>query len=335
MDKQNIFQGLRKIISEDNIKIDEPMSKHTSFKIGGPADFFVVAKTIEEVEKVLEFSKEKSVPLFITGNGSNLLVSDEGVRGVVLKIAIDNLEILELDSEETAKVTFQKDETKETTKIDLQESEAKGTTKNIIAKVGAGVKIMALAQEFKKQGISGFEELAGIPGTIGGANYMNAGAYGKEMKDIIVETKALNKETGKIETLKNEQQNLEYRNSIFKQKKYIILETTLRLQNGNSEEIEQKMNEYLKQRKEKQPLEYPSAGSTFKRGDGFITAKLIDECALKGYQIGGAQISEKHAGFIINKGNATSKDILDLIEYTKKKVFEKFGVQIEEEIEII
>ena len=307
MDKQNIFQGLRKIISEDNIKIDEPMSKHTSFKIGGPADFFVVAKTIEEVEKVLEFSKQNNIPLFITGNGSNLLVSDEGVRGIVLKIAIDNFE----------------------------KSEAKGTEKNIIVKVGAGVKIMALAQELKKQGISGFEELAGIPGTIGGANYMNAGAYGKEIKDLIVTTKALNKETGKIEILKNEQQNLEYRNSIFKQKKFIILETTLRLQKGNSDEIEQKMNEYLKQRKEKQPLEYPSAGSTFKRGDDFITAKLIDECGLKGYQIGGAQISEKHAGFIINKGNATSKDILDLIAYTKKKVFEKFGVQIEEEIEIL
>ena len=344
MDKQNIFQGLRKIISEDNIKIDEPMSKHTSFKIGGPADFFVVAKTIEEVEKVLEFSKQNNIPLFITGNGSNLLVSDEGVGGVVLKIAIDNLEILELNSEETAKVTFQKDETKEIVKDNLQkskitetlqESKNKGTAKNIIVKVGAGVKIMALAQELKKQGISGFEELAGIPGTIGGANYMNAGAYGKEIKELIVTTIVLNKETGKIETLKNEQQNLGYRNSIFKQKKFIILETTLRLQKGNSDEIEQKMNEYLKQRKEKQPLEYPSAGSTFKRGDGVITAKLIDECGLKGYQIGGAQISEKHAGFIINKGNATSKDILDLIAYTKKKVFEKFGVQIEEEIEII
>ena len=307
MDKQNIFQGLRKIISEDNVKIDEPMLKHTSFKIGGPADFFVVAKTIEEVEKVLEFSKQNNIPLFITGNGSNLLVSDEGVRGIVLKIAIDNFE----------------------------KSEAKGTEKNIIVKVGAGVKIMALAQELKKQGISGFEELAGIPGTIGGANYMNAGAYGKEIKELIVTTIVLNKETGKIETLKNEQQNLGYRNSIFKQKKFIILETTLRLQKGNSDEIEQKMNEYLKQRKEKQPLEYPSAGSTFKRGDDFITAKLIDECGLKGYQIGGAQISEKHAGFIINKGNATSKDILDLIAYTKKKVFEKFGVQIEEEIEIL
>ena len=164
---------------------------------------------------------------------------------------------------------------------------------------------------------------------------MNAGAYGREMKDVIIETKAYNKETGEIEVLKNEDQKLEYRSSIFKNKKYVILETTLRLQKGKAEEIEKKLNDYLLQRKEKQPLEYPSAGSTFKRGEGFITAKLIDECGLKGYKIGGAQISEKHAGFIINKDNATTKDILDLIEYTKKKVFEKFGVQIEEEIEII
>ena len=164
---------------------------------------------------------------------------------------------------------------------------------------------------------------------------MNAGAYGKEMKDVIIETKVLNKETNTIETLKKEEQELKYRSSLFKNKKYIILETTMKLQKGNTEEIEKKMNEYLTQRKEKQPLEYPSAGSTFKRGNGFITAKLIDECGLKGYQIGGAQISEKHAGFIINKDKATTKDILDLIEYTKKKVFEKFGVQIEEEVEII
>ena len=164
---------------------------------------------------------------------------------------------------------------------------------------------------------------------------MNAGAYGREMKDIIIETKVLNKETVNIEILKNEEQELKYRSSIFKNKKYVILETTLQFKKGNTEEIEKKMNEYLIQRKEKQPLEYPSAGSTFKRGDGYITAKLIDDCGLKGYQIGGAQISEKHAGFIINKRGATTKDILDLIDYTKKKVFEKFGVHIEEEVEII
>ena len=304
LDNENILLDLRKIISEENIKINEPMSKHTSFKIGGPAEFYVIAKTIEDIQNVVEFAKNTQRNLCIIGNGSNLLVSDNGIKGIVLKIAVDNIEILESDF-------------------------------GVLVRAGAGVKVMALAQELKKQGITGFEELAGIPGTIGGANYMNAGAYGKEIKDIIIETKVLNKETGEIEIFKNDEQELKYRSSIFKNKKYIILETTLNLSKGKTEEIERKMNEFLAQRKEKQPFENPSAGSTFKRGKGFITAKLIDECGLKGFQIGGAQISEKHAGFIINKNNATSKDILDLIEYTKKKVFEKFGVQIEEEVEII
>lgn len=304
MDKQKIFEDLRKIILEENIKVDEPMSKHTSFKTGGPAEFYITAKTIEDIQNIFQYTKTNRIKLYIIGNGSNLLVSDEGIKGIVLKIAVDNIETLESDF-------------------------------GILVNAGAGVKTMALAQILKKDGITGFEELAGIPGTIGGANYMNAGAYGKELKDIIVETKVINKETGKIETLKKEEQELKYRSSIFKNKKYIIIETTFNLQRGKPEEIERRMNEFSIQRKEKQPLEYPSAGSTFKRGDGFITAKLIDECGLKGYTIGGAQISEKHAGFIINKGNATSKDILDLIDYTKKKVFEKFGVQIEEEVEII
>ena len=257
-----------------------------------------------QVIELVKYSKENNLKLYIIGNGSNLLISDEGVRGIVAKVTFDDV-LFEEEKEE------------------------------IIVTVGAGCKIMALAQLLKKNEITGFEELSGFPGTIGGANYMNAGAYGREMKDVIIETKAYNKETGEIEVLKNEDQKLEYRSSIFKNKKYVILETTLRLQKGKAEEIEKKLNDYLLQRKEKQPLEYPSAGSTFKRGEGFITAKLIDECGLKGYKIGGAQISEKHAGFIINKDNATTKDILDLIEYTKKKVFEKFGVQIEEEIEII
>ena len=301
---ERVLSDLKKVIPEENIKINEPMSKHTSFKTGGPADIYIIGKTLEQIQEVLKYSNQNNIQLYIIGNGSNLLVSDEGIKCIVLKIAVDNIETLESDF-------------------------------GVLVKAGAGVKIMALAQILKKDGITGFEELAGIPGTMGGANYMNAGAYGKELKDIIVSTKAINKETGKIETLKNEEQELKYRNSIFKNRKYIIIETMLNLQKGIPEEIERKMNDFLNQRKEKQPIEYPSAGSTFKRGEGFITAKLIDECGLKGYQIGGAQISEKHAGFIINKNNATSKDILDLIKYTKKKVFEKFGVQIEEEVEII
>ena len=304
LEAERVLSDLKKVIPEENIKINEPMSKHTSFKTGGPAEIYIIGKTLEQIQEVLKYSNQNNIQLYIIGNGSNLLVSDEGIKGIVLKIAVDNIETLESDF-------------------------------GVLVKAGAGVKIMALAQILKKDGITGFEELAGIPGTMGGANYMNAGAYGKELKDIIVSTKAINKETGEIETLKNEEQELNYRSSIFKNRKYIIIETMLNLQKGIPEEIERKMNDFLNQRKEKQPIEYPSAGSTFKRGEGFITAKLIDECGLKGYQIGGAQISEKHAGFIINKNNATSKDILDLIKYTKKKVFEKFGVQIEEEVEII
>lgn len=304
LDKYKLLSNLIEFIPKDKIKIEEPMSKHTSFKTGGNAEIFVIIEKENQIKKLLEYTRKNDIKLYIIGNGSNLIVSDEGVKGIVAKIAFEET-IITKDEE------------------------------NIIVKAGAGVKVMALAQMLKQEEITGFEELSGFPGTIGGANYMNAGAYGKEMKDVILETKALNRETGKIEVLNNKEQKLEYRSSIFKNKKYIILQTTMKFQNGKKEEIEQKMNEYLSQRKEKQPLEYPSAGSTFKRGDGFITAKLIDECGLKGYQIGGAQISEKHAGFIINKDNATSKDILDLINYTKKKVFEKFGVQIEEEVEII
>ena len=304
LEAERVLSDLKKVIPEENIKINEPMSKHTSFKTGGPAEIYIIGKTLEQIQEVLKYSNQNNIQLYIIGNGSNLLVLDEGIKGIVLKIAVDNIETLESDM-------------------------------GVLVKAGAGVKIMALAQTLKKDGITGFEELAGIPGTMGGANYMNAGAYGKELKDIIVSTKAINKETGKIEILKNEEQELKYRSSIFKNRKYIIIETMLNLQKGIPEEIERKMSNFSNQRKQKQPIEYPSAGSTFKRGEGFITAKLIDECGLKGYQIGGAQISEKHAGFIINKNNATSKDILDLIKYTKKKVFEKFGVLIEEEVEII
>ena len=283
MEKQKALSDIIEFIPKENVKLDEPMSKHTSFKTGGNAEIFVLVNTENQIRRLLNYSKQNSIDLYVIGNGSNLLVSDKGIKGIVAKISFEDLVITEND-------------------------------KDIIVEAGAGIKVMALAQLLKSKGISDFEELSGFPGTIGGANYMNAGAYGKEMKDVIIETKALNKETGNIEILKNEEQELKYRSSIFKNKKYIILQTKLRLKKGNTEEIEKKMTDYLMQRKEKQPLEYPSAGSTFKRGDGFITAKLIDECGLKGYQIGGAQISEKHAGFIINKDNATTKDILDLIE---------------------
>jgi len=288
---------------EDKIIFDEPMKNHTSFKIGGNADLFIKVDSVEELKQAIEYAKEKKLPITIIGNGSNLLVSDKGIRGLTIKINLQNLEIQK--SQEDIQIT-----------------------------VGAGYKLMPLAINLMNQEISGFEELAGIPGTIGGALFMNAGAYGKEIKDVVIETKCMDLE-GNIFTLSKEEQQFSYRSSIYQQKNDIILETKLRLSKGNKQEIQAKMNEYLVARKQKQPLEYPSAGSSFKRKEGIITAKLIDECGLKGYQIGGARVSEKHAGFIVNYNGATAKDVLDLIKYIKQKVYEKFGIKIEEEIKMI
>ena len=282
---------------------NEPMKKHTSFKIGGNADLFVSVKTEEELKQILNYAKQKQIPVTIIGNGSNLLVSDDGVRGIVIK-------------------------------IDIQYFNVQNKEDEVEVIVGSGNKMMSLALQLKNQEISGFEQLSGIPGTIGGAVYMNAGAYGKEMKDIVISTKCMNMD-GKIFELSNKEQQFEYRSSIFSKNKYIILETKFKLQRGKKEDIEEQMNEYLNQRKAKQPLEYPSAGSTFKRQEGIITAKLIDECGLKGHKIGGAMVSKKHAGFIVNTGNATAKDVLELIKYVKDKVFEKFNVRIEEEIRVL
>ncbi len=282
---------------------NEPMKKHTSFKIGGNADFFVSVKTIEELKQALFYAKQKHIPTTIIGNGTNILVSDSGIRGIVIK-------------------------------IDIQKFDLKEENDYIEISVGSGNKMMALATQLKKQEISGFEQLSGIPGTIGGAIYMNAGAYGKEMKDIVISTRCMNMK-GEIFELSNEEQKFEYRSSVFNTKEYIILEAKLKLKKGKKEDIELQMNEYLNQRKEKQPLEYPSAGSTFKRQEGIITAKLIDECGLKGYKIGGAMVSEKHAGFIVNTGDATAKDVLELIKYVKDEVYKKYGVKIEEEVKIV
>ena len=279
------------------------MSKYTSFKIGGPAECLVKIKTLEQLKSILKYTNENDIKLTIIGNGSNILVSDDGIKGIVAKIEIDNL------------------------KIDIQDKKA-------LITVGSGVKLGLLAQKCLKQEITGFEFASGIPGTIGGAIRMNAGAHGSEMKDI-VKTVTYVDRNGEIHKIENNQAEFEYRKSLFSHNDYIIVETEIELEKGNANEIKEKMTEYANFRKEKQPIEYPSAGSTFKRGTDFITAKLIDECGLKGYQIGGAQISEKHAGFIINKNNATAKDVIKLMKYTKEQVYEKFGKTIEAEIEIL
>ena len=295
------IKEIEKIVSKEKIYENELMSNYTSFKIGGPAEYLIKVQTPEELKEILKIIKKQEIPLTIIGNGSNILVSDNGIKGIVLKIEIN---IFELNTQ-TAKL-----------------------------RIGSGVKLGFIAQKCLKSEIAGFEFASGIPGTIGGAIRMNAGAHGKEMKDVVTSVTYMDR-NGDVFTIQNEEARFEYRNSLFAHKDYIILEVEMQLEKGNSEEIQSKMAEYATYRKEKQPIEYPSAGSTFKRGADFITAKLIDECGLKGYQIGGAQISEKHAGFIINKDNATAEDVIKLMEYTKESVYNKFGKIIEPEIEII
>ena len=297
--QEEIYKQLLEGINKENILLNEPMSKHTSFKTGGNAKFFVKAYSIIEIKKVLKVVKENKIPLFILGNGTNLLVKDEGFDGIVLQIKLDNINIED----------------------------------NIVT-VDAGVKNAVLSNKILEKSLTGFEFASGIPGTIGGAIKMNAGAYGNEMKDIVQEVTYIDFD-GNINTISNEQCKFEYRNSIFFKLNCVILQTKLKLEQGNKEEIRNKIKELAIQRKEKQPLEYPNAGSTFKRGEDFITAKVIDECGLKGYNIGGAEVSQKHAGFIINKNNATSQDILDLIKYVQNKVKEKTGKEIKLEIEVI
>lgn len=301
--KKGAKQMLKTNNIEEKIMFDVPMKNYTSFKIGGKAEKFLKIKNEEELKNAIKYARENNLKITIIGNGSNLLVLDSGIKGLVLKIEIDDL------------------------KIEKKENYVEVT-------VGSGYKTMALGAKLMNERITGFEELSGIPGTIGGAIFMNAGAYGKEIKDINISTKCMDYD-GNIFILQNKEQEFEYRSSIFKNEKYIILETKLKLEDGKKEEIKNKINEFLSSRKEKQPLEYPSAGSTFKRQEGVITAKLIDECGLKGVKIGGAMVSAKHAGFIVNYSNATAKDVLNLIKYVKEKIYEKYGIKIEEEIRIV
>ncbi len=290
-------------IPENKILYQEPMKKHTTFKIGGPAECFIKIDKLEELKKVLEVANQNNIPITIIGNGSNVLVSERGISGITLMIKLEKIEI------QTEKGAIQ-------------------------ITVGAGEKLGKLSQICLQNEITGLEELSGIPGTIGGAVRMNAGAHGREMKDIIKTVKCIDYQ-GKEKEFTNQELEFEYRSSIFKKEKYIITEVTLALEKGKKEEIKAKMHEYATYRKEKQPIEYPSAGSTFKRGNDFITAKLIDEAGLKGYAIGDAEVSTKHSGFIINKGHATADEVLALVKYIKATVYKKFEKKIELEIEVI
>ena len=290
-------------ISEEKILFDEPMSKHTTFKVGGPAECYIKIDDIKDLRNILKFAKNNDIKITVLGNGSNVLVLDKGIEGIVLNIRFNKMEMLNFDGK-------------------------------IYANIGAGVKISIFGHLLLKNEITGFEELSGIPGTIGGAVRMNAGAHDKEFKDIVNTVTCMDYD-GNIKQFENKDMEFDYRRSMLKDKKYIVLEVGMQFEKGTEKDIREKMEEYAKYRKEKQPIEYPSAGSTFKRGSDYITAKLIDEAGLKGFSIGGAEVSEKHAGFIINKGNATAKDILELIEYVRNKIYEKYNKEIELEIEII
>lgn len=298
---QEIIKCFNDLLGEEKVRISEPMNRHTTFRIGGPADYFLLPSTAEEVKKILEICKEKELPYFILGNGSNLLVSDEGYCGVI---------------------------------IQLYRNYGGITVEGTDIRAGAGALLSQIASAAKNASLTGFEFAGGIPGTLGGAVVMNAGAYGGEMKDVLKEVTVMT-EQGEIMTIPAEKLEMGYRTSLVKKAGYLVLEAVISLKVGDVEEIKAIMKDLTEKRVSKQPLEYPSAGSTFKRPEGYFAGKLIMDAGLRGYQVGGAQVSEKHCGFVINKGNATAADVCGLMKDVQEKVQEQFGVTLEPEVKFL
>lgn len=290
---------LKTLTNEKNIHVNEPMSKHTTFKIGGTADFYVCPETKNQLKDIIERLKKESLPFIVIGNGSNLLVSDKGIEGAVIS-------------------------TEKLTGINISGNSIYSD---------AGVKLSALASEATKSSLSGLEFAAGIPGTVGGGIFMNAGAYDGEIKNIVEFVRVLR--NGQIIDLTPDLCFFGYRSSIFQSNGDIILGASFLLTPGDREEITAKIFELNSRRKLKQPLEFPSAGSAFKRPEGYFAGKLIEDSGLRGFSIGGAQVSEKHCGFIINKGGATASDVTELIKYIKTSVYIRYGVKLQEEIKVI
>ena len=289
----NFYNALISAVGMHKVLCNEPMDKHTTFRIGGNADYYVPVTGVSDLVSGIRCCRDNNVPVYVLGNGSNVLVSDDGIRGSVKR---DNEQVF---------VTAE-----------------------------AGCMLGTLGKYVLEEGLTGFEWAAGIPGTVGGAVYMNAGAYGGEMKDIVTEATVLTNNLN-VETRTLEELDLGYRSSALMREKSTLLTATFVLKTGERSEIQAKMAELAAKRREKQPLEYPSAGSTFKRPEGYFAGKLIQDAGLRGYQVGGAQVSEKHCGFVINKGNATAQDVYNLIQEVSKRVADRFGVKLEPEVRLL
>ena len=283
------------------IVCDEPMSRHTSFRIGGPADAFASPADADQLRKLIAFCREEEVPFEVIGNGTNLLVGDRGYRGLI---------------------------------ISLYGSMGGITAEGCRLRAGAGAMLAAAAREAVNRSLSGLEFGSGIPGTVGGAVFMNAGAYDGEMKDV-TEQVTLMDQDGTIRTLPGTQMEFGYRTSLAQTQRCFVLEAVLRLEEGNREAIRERIEELRKMRTAKQPLELPSAGSTFKRPKGWFAGKLIMDSGLRGYRVGGAQVSEKHCGFIVNTGGATAADVRALMDHVRRTVMERFGVELEPEVRML
>lgn len=300
MKTTSIYNDLLTFVSSDNVKINEPLKHYTYTKTGGHADFLLLPTTYDEIQKTIRYANTHSIPVTILGNGSNLIIKDGGIRGIVLNL------------------------TKLTTILKVG--------KKVIAQSGAA--IIDTSRFARDAHFTGLEFACGIPGSVGGAVYMNAGAYGGEVSDVLESVLVVTKE-GELIRLEKEELHLSYRHSIISEKQYIVLEATFALEKGEPAQINEKMNELTFLRESKQPLEYPSCGSVFKRPPGLFAGKLIQDSGLQGTQIGGVQVSIKHAGFMVNVENGTATDYIQLIQHVQRVVKEKFNVQLETEVKII
>ena len=294
------IDSFKKIYDDSEIKIDENMSNHIHFKVGGPVDILLIPSKVSQVVETLKICKNENIPYFIIGNGSNLLVKDGGIRGVVIKLS--NLLSIEVNG-------------------------------NII-KASSGTLLEDVSKKAVENSLSGFEFACGIPGSVGGAVFMNAGAYDGEIKNVIKEAEVLDRD-GNIKVLSKEELELGYRTSKVMKDNLVVISATFELTKGDKEKIRERVNELTEKRESKQPLEYPSAGSTFKRPEGYFAGKLIQDAGLKGASLGGAAVSEKHSGFVINKDGATAEDVLNLIAHVQNEVKKQFGVELHTEVRII